>query len=162
MLWLLILLALALAFAIAGLSGAPYVPILGRDTEPLLDLAGVEAGQTVVDLGSGDGRLLRAAVRRGADGIGYELNPVMVLIAKLMCWPMRRHVKIHLANLWTKRLPQADVVYVFLLPKHLARLHHKLAAEIRTPTRVVSYSFEIPGALLIAKNRNTFVYQYGG
>src|SRR5262249_4602182 len=105
--WILALLAVAVAFAVGGLAGAPYVPIRRRDSRALLDLAELKPGQTLVDLGSGDGQLLALAAARGIRGIGYEINPVMVLVSRIVCWRYRRLVKIHLANLWQIKLPPA-------------------------------------------------------
>jgi SAM-dependent methyltransferase len=157
----LILFLVTLAFAVAGLRGAPYVPIRSRDSGTTLDLAQLKPGQTLVDLGSGDGRLLRLAARRGIKGIGYDINPVMVAVASLLSLRERRLVRYHLADMWHLQLPLTDAIYVFQLPKYMPKLHSVLSAQIKHPTRVVSYEFEIPGAKQIARNRNTFVYQYG-
>jgi SAM-dependent methyltransferase len=152
---------IAAVFAFAGLKGAPYVPILGRDSQALLKLAHLKPGQTLMDLGSGDGRLLSEAAAKGIKGIGYEINPFMVWISRIVCWRYRNLVTIHLADLWHTTLPPADVVYVFLMPRHMDKLHKYFTAQLRRPTRVISYAFEIPGAELIDRSHNTYVYQYG-
>lgn len=154
------LFGVALAFAVGGLMGAPYVPILRRDSRPLLDLSGLKAGQTLVDLGSGDGQLLRAAAARGIRGIGYEINPIMVLVSRLVCWRYRRLITIHQANLWKVNLPAADVIYVFLMPRFMKRLDLKLTQELLRPTTVISYIFEIPGRQPATRGANAFVYRY--
>jgi SAM-dependent methyltransferase len=158
---LLAILIIVLAFAVAGLMGAPYVPILKRDSDALLALAELKPGQTLVDLGSGDGRLLAAAARKGIRCIGYEINPFMVLISKIVCWNSRSLVSIHFRNLWTAPLPPADAIYVFLMPKFMSRLNIKLTAEIHKPTAVISYAFKIPGPKMVKHNTNTYVYEYG-
>ncbi len=150
-----------LAFAISGRMGAPYVPILKRDSDALFKLAGLETGQTIIDLGCGDGRLLRTAAQQGIRGIGYEINPFMVIVAKIVCWRYRKLVSIRLANLWRIELPRADVIYVFLMPQHMKRLDKRLQEQIKHPTKVVSFAFAIPGKTTLAHNKNTFVYQYG-
>jgi SAM-dependent methyltransferase len=155
---LLLLLAVAAAFAIGGLMGAPYVPILRRDSRPLLDLSGLKAGDTLVDLGSGDGQLLRAAAARGIRCIGYEINPIMAFISRLVTWRYRRLVTIHVANLWDINLPPADVIYVFLMPKFMDRLGTKLQAEITRPSRVISYVFEIPTFKPTRRGANAYLY----
>ena len=154
------LLPVAVTFAIGGLLGAPYVPIRRRDSHHLLDLANLHSGQTLIDLGSGDGQLLRLAASRGIRGIGYEINPVMVLISKLICWRYRRLIKIHLANLWHIKLPPADAVYVFLMPRFMERLHSKFTSEITKPTRVISYVFEIPGLKPVKRGAGSNIYEY--
>jgi SAM-dependent methyltransferase len=158
---ILVLLAVAIAFAAGGLLGAPYVPIRRRDSGALLELTGLKPGQTLVDLGSGDGQLLRLAASRGIRGIGYEINPVMVVVSRVVCWRYHRLVKIHLANLWQIPLPAADAVYVFLMPRFMKRLDDKLSAEIKQPTRVISYVFEIPGRTPLRQGAGSLIYEYG-
>ncbi len=161
MLITLILLAVTLPFAIGGIIGAPYVPILVRDRKKALDLAELKPGQTLVDLGSGDGRLLRTAAGRGIRGIGYEVNPFLVFISRIVCWRYRKLVTIHTADFWHTKLPPADAVYVFILDRHTARLTRKFEAELTQPTTVVSYVFELPGKKPVRRTRNTYVYEYG-
>lgn len=156
-----VILALILAaFAFAGLVGAPYVPIHRRNQTALLDLLDLKPGQTLVDLGSGDGQLLRAAASRGLRAVGYEVNPVMVAVSWLVCWPYRQRVAIHRANLWHTPIPPADAVYVFLLPKFMARLDAKLTAEIKHPTTVISYVFPIPGRTPVKTGAGSLIYRY--
>ncbi len=160
MLGIFALLIVAVAFAIGGFLGAPYVPILRRDSRNLLDLADLKPGQTLVDLGSGDGRLLRAAAARGIRCIGYEINPFLVIVSRLVCWRYRNLVTIHTANLWNVSLPPAEAIYVFLMPRFMERLDNKLRDEITNPTRVISYTFEIPGRKAAAQGANSYVYNY--
>jgi SAM-dependent methyltransferase len=159
--WLVIAIIFTFAFAMAGIMGAPYVPILKHDSDGILRLANLQPGQTFVDLGCGDGRLLRSAASRGIVCVGYEINPFMVIVSRIVCWRYRKLVKIHLGNLWQITLPTADVVYFFLMPKHLARLDKLLASQIKRPTRVISYAFEIPNRTPTQRTFNTFVYEYG-
>lgn len=156
-----ILVILAVAFGLGAWLGAPYLPILSRDSAALLELSQLQPGQTLIDLGSGDGRLLRHAAARGIRCIGYEINPFLVLISRLVTWRYRRLITIHLADFWHVTLPPADAVYVFLIQRYMARLDRKLTAEITRPTRVVSFVFEIPHRQPVQRNSNTFVYAYG-
>ena len=159
MLSLILIIAVA-GFGIAVFVGAPYLPILNRDAQQLLDLAHLKPGQTIIDLGSGDGRLLRAAAKRGVRGVGYEINPWLVWVSRLVCWRYRNLVTIYLADYWRVKLPPSDTIYVFLLDRYMTKLDHKLTHELTRPTQVVSYVFEIPGRTPVRRNRNTCVYQY--
>lgn len=156
-----ILLAIVLPFGAGAILGAPYLPILRRDSRRLLKLAGLKPGQTLIDLGSGDGRLLRAAAAQGIKCIGYEINPYLVLISRLVCWRYRHLVTIHTADFWRTPLPSADAIYVFGLDRYMSRFDRKFRAEITRPTKVISYIFEIPGRPTIAATNNTHVYEYG-
>jgi hypothetical protein len=160
--WILLALAILITgFGVAGFTGAPYVPVLKRDHEALLKLADLKPGQTLIDLGAGDGYLLRAAARRGIRGIGYEINPVMVIVAKILCFRHRKLVQVHLADFWHLATPPGDAIYVFLIPRLMSKLDHKLAAEIKRPTKVISYAFEIPGKQPKLATANAFLYEYG-
>lgn len=147
-------------FGLAAFVGAPYLPIMKQDYEPLLDLAGVKAGQTLIDLGSGDGRLMRAAASRGARVIGYEINPLLYLISLAVCWPYRKQVSVRLGDYWHATLPESDVIYVFLLNRLMGRLDSKLRHELVRDTKVVSFVFEFPGRKPVATSRNAFVYVF--
>ncbi|MDF2461275.1 MAG: hypothetical protein K0S68_678 [Candidatus Saccharibacteria bacterium] len=160
-LWFIILSVLVLAFALGVKRGAPYLPILKRDSDVLIKLGGLKSGQTVIDLGSGDGRFLLAAARLGIKGIGYEINPILVAVSRLVCWRYRHLVTIHLADFWRVKLPPADVIYTFLLPKYMTELDSYLKTQIKQPTTLISFAFEIPGRKPDKHNRNTFIYHYG-
>jgi hypothetical protein len=156
---ILILLAIVLPFGLGAMLGAPYLPVLKRDARKLLELADLKPGQTLIDLGSGDGRLLRAAAAQGITCIGYEINPYLVLVSRIVCWRYRKLVTIHTADLWRTKLPPADAVYIFLLDRYMARLDAKLKVEIHKPTKIISYVFELPQTP-IKSSRNTYVYEY--
>ncbi len=160
MLWYVLAIVLFGGFGVAAFIGAPYVPILRRDYGPLLELAQLKPGQTLIDLGSGDGRLLREAAKRGVRAIGYEINPVLYAISLVVCWRYRGLVRIRLGDFWHAKLPAADIIYVFLLDRYMSRLDRKLSNELSHPTTVVSFVFEIPGRAAVRSSRNTFVYDY--
>jgi SAM-dependent methyltransferase len=162
MLWYLLAAGLLGGFGIAVFIGAPYVPILRRDYGPLLELAELMPGQTLIDLGSGDGRLLREVAKRGVYAIGYEINPVLYLVSLVVCWRYRKLVSIKLGDYWHVNLPAADIIYVFLLDKYMARLDRKLTSELSRPTRLVSFVFQVPDKTAVRSSRNTFIYDYPG
>lgn len=148
------------AFAVAVLFGAPYLPVLQSEIDDILDLAELEPGQLILDLGCGDGRLLKAAAKRGIRGLGYEINPWLYAVSKINCAPYRKTVKIRFGDYWRCKLPKADAIYVFLIGHYMTRLDRKLANEIDRPTKLVSYVFTVPGRQPIKRNRNTAVYLY--
>jgi hypothetical protein len=150
---------IVLAFGTGAILGAPYLPILRRDSELLLSLANLKAGQRLIDLGSGDGRLLKAAAKQGVICIGYEINPILYVISRIVTWPEHRLVTIHLANFWYVRLPETDMIYVFMLDKYMVRLAMKLKAECRPSTELISYIFKIPNIEPTRSTYNTYVYR---
>lgn len=153
-------LIIALAFGLGALLGAPYLPVLKAEHEALLDLCEIEPGQTLLDLGSGDGRFLKAAAKRGYRSIGYEINPFLYLISLIVTWPERKLVTIHLGDFWRISLPEVDAIYVFLIDRFMHRLGQKLEEEIKTPTTVISYVFAIPSKEPDLATKNAFSYRY--
>ncbi|WP_309111874.1 hypothetical protein [Saccharothrix sp.] len=144
-LWIWAVVALvASCFAVPVYLGAPYLPTLSRHREELLDFSGIERGQTVVDLGCGDGRFLRAAAVRGVRGIGYEVNPVLWAVSKVVLWSRRDLVSVRFGDYRRHPLPEADLVYVFLRQERMAELAAKVAAEAREPVRLLSYCYTVP------------------
>lgn len=129
--------------------GAPYVPTLKKDVERALDMSQLKPGQTIVDLGSGDGRLLQAAAERGMTAIGYELNPFLVLISKWRCRKYGGKVRVYMKDFWTIRLhDDTDGVFVFLAKPFMPKLSQFLSSEsqrLKRPLVLVSYGFELPG-----------------
>jgi SAM-dependent methyltransferase len=160
MIWWFVAMAIVAGFAAGALLGAPYLPVLGRDTDSLLDLSGLKPGQKLLDLGAGDGKLLKAAAKRGIYGEGWEINPLVYLAAVINCWRYRGLITLHFGNYWSMRLPQADAIYVFLIDRFMARLDGKLQAEVMRPTAVVSYIFEVPGRVPVRSTKNSYCYIY--
>lgn len=145
-------------FAVVLLVGAPYMPTLHAQTDEALDMLDLKPGDTLLELGSGDGRVLRAAAERGIMGIGYELNPLLVLISKIVLFKHRRTSKVYWRNYWRVTLPPADGVYLFLLERFMPRMHTKLQKELKQPTKVVSYAFAFPDAKPVRSHKALTLY----
>jgi len=154
-------LVLVAPFALTVVTGAPYLPTLRRDYEEILDALDLPVGATVVDLGSGDGRFLRAVARRGVRGVGYEVNPILWLVSRVVVRTHGDLVRIHLANYWRRRLPPADAVYVFQIARIMPALDRKLVTELTHPAYVVTNGFPMPGRTPVAAVRGAYVYRYG-
>lgn len=113
-----------------------YAPTPEDLIEHLLKLAGAGPGQTVYDLGSGDGRILVTAAGLGCRAIGYEIDPELVAAAKARAAKARVDIEVRQTDLFTADLSDADVIYVYLFPS--PRLQAKLA-EAPRDARIVSY-----------------------
>src|SRR5579864_7624013 len=105
---LIIALIAVMFFAGILLFGAPYLPTLKKQSDEIFKLLNLKPGQTLVELGSGDGRILRAAAKRGIKAVGYELNPLLVMYAKFRNWPHRRLAQTRLRNFWQISVEPAD------------------------------------------------------
>jgi len=145
---------------VGGLMGPPWVPTRTKDIDELLDDARLAPGQSFIELGCGDGRLLAAARRRGAQATGYEINPVMWLVATVRNLRYYPRVRVRLGNFWRRDLSGADVVMAFLVPRFMRRLEMKAKAEIKPGARLVSYIYALPAKRPKHQGRHWFVYKY--
>ncbi|HVU59827.1 MAG TPA: methyltransferase domain-containing protein [Candidatus Saccharimonadales bacterium] len=157
---------LAIAAVISGcfgfvlLFGAPFVPTLSPQVAVALDLLDLKPGQTLLELGCGDGIVLLAAAQRGIAVVGYELNPVLALIARWRTRQYRHLVRVICGNFWSRGWPPADGIFVFLLPRYMGKLHKKVMQYAHKPLRLASFAFEIPEKVPSRELRGVFLYEY--
>lgn len=157
-LYLAVLVLLLLA-AYTSISAAPWLPTRKVDVDKLLEDANLHTGSQFIELGCGDGRVVKAAAKKGAIALGYELNPVLFLIAWVNNLGVN-NAKIKFRNLWTVDLSGADVVMAFMTPRTLPRLDAKLKAELKPSAIFISYVFAIEGRQPIKKAKSWSVYSY--
>lgn len=161
---LLLALLVMTSFALTLFFGSPFVPTHPYRAKRMLEFASFVPGETLLDLGSGDGAILLCAVQDfgAAKAIGYEINPLLVTWARIRAHLRRIADKVtsHRKNIFNEPLPQVDVVSTFLIPSTMKRLHHKLATELHPDTRIISRGFKIPGATPIRKQEGPEVWLY--
>lgn len=159
--WVLVLgFAIILLFSFVILFGAPFLPTLSSRTAEALDLLDLKPGQTLVELGSGDGRILRAAAERKIYAIGYELNPLLVLWSRLLHRKYRSYITVRWGNYWRHTLPKTDGIYVFLLNPFMEKLDKKITQEITQNVKLVSFAFAIPGKKPTKELNGLLLYKY--
>jgi SAM-dependent methyltransferase len=161
MTWVVIvLIILIVCFGSVLLFGAPYMPTLKSQIEAALKLADAKPGETMLELGCGDGRVVIAAARRGVNVIGYELNPLLALIAWLRTRRFGRRVKIVWGDFWKEDWPRAEAIFVFLLPRYMDRLDRKIKDSRQKSVRLVSFAFQIPDRPPRAQQEGVYLYVY--
>jgi len=105
----------------------------------MLDLAELKPGERLIDLGSGDGRIVLEAHRRGAIAAGYEIDPSLAAYSRAEGAEILEH------DLFDADVLGADVVTVYLSPFANEVLQPKLERELKPGARVVAMDFEFPG-----------------
>jgi SAM-dependent methyltransferase len=153
-------LIMVLVFGAVLLVGAPYMPTLSPQRKAALDMLALKPGQTLYELGSGDGSLLKEAAERGLNVVGYELNPFLVLISRFRTFKYRRHVKIRMGNFWKADLAGADGIFVFLLDRFMLQLDDKISREGKKGVKLVSHAFKIPGRKPQGRHQALLLYVY--
>ncbi len=128
-------------------SAAPFVATPWSIVDEILRLAEVGPQDFVVDLGSGDGRLVIAAVARyrprGGFGVDIDRN-LVVANANAVSAGVADRVRFEERDLFATDVREASVVTVYLLPKVMGRLERKLRAQLRPGARVVANDYPFP------------------
>jgi len=145
----------ALLVALPGLSLAadqhphadvPFVPTPPGVVAAMLGIAGVGPEDHVIDLGSGDGRIVIAAAKqRGARGMGVEIDGALVGIARREAQRegVAGRVEFMEQSLFLAEIGQATVITMYLYPRLMLQLRPRLFAELRPGTRIVSHDFDM-------------------
>jgi ubiquinone/menaquinone biosynthesis C-methylase UbiE len=124
----------------------PYVPTPPVVVEEMLRLANVGPSDFVIDLGSGDGRILIAAAKKfGARGVGADLDPERIdeSVYGAQVAGVSDRVAFHRQDLFTFDISRATVVTMYLLPSVNIKLRPRLLKELKPGTRIVSHDFDL-------------------
>ncbi|MGH8634455.1 MAG: SAM-dependent methyltransferase [Burkholderiales bacterium] len=125
--------------------GGPYVPTPQVVVDAMLDIAGVGPRDFVVDLGSGDGRIvLTGATRLKASGMGVDIDGELVDLANASAQRLgvAQRVQFLRQDVFAADLSRATVLTLYLLPGMMERLRPKLLKELKPGARIVSHDFD--------------------
>lgn len=141
-----VLIAIIGILVYAMVRGAPYAPLGKQKIATMLNLLNVKSSERAVDLGSGDGRLVITLAKKGVIAYGYEINPLLVLIAK---WKIRKlglqnNAHIYWSDFWGKNLSSFDIATVYLAPHSMKAVESKLRRELKPNARVAVNYFPFP------------------
>jgi len=162
--WLYIVGGIVLLLGFSVFFGAPYVPSRRRDLTRMFDnLYPVGKNDVVIDVGSGDGVILREASRRGAKAVGYEISPVLVVISK---WLSRgdKKVTVTMANFWQAQFPaDTTVIYAFSVERDVKKLTNKIQSEanrLNKPLSLICYSSPLPDVAVVREFEAYHLYEF--
>ena len=127
---------------------APYVASPDRVVDRMLEMATIKPGETLIDLGCGDGRILIAAVERyKAKAIGVEISPELVAQAttRIKREGLTEQARVVQGDLLEADLTGADIVTIYLESSLNRQLRPRLEKFLKPGARVVSHDYAIPG-----------------
>ncbi|QQG43897.1 MAG: methyltransferase domain-containing protein [Candidatus Roizmanbacteria bacterium] len=153
-----ILILLELIFAISlciytlslfwsSIMGSPYVPTKKKELINFLKEARIKKGQIFLELGCGDGRVVKTAVKEyAAKGIGIDINPTLIFWAKFIAKLTKvSGIEFKVQNIFKTDVSKADFIYLFLMPKLLEKLKTKFEEESKKNAVIISHGFKILG-----------------
>jgi len=136
--------ALGIPTIIALVQGAPFVPTPMRAVRKMLKTAGIKKGDKVIDIGCGDGRLCHLAAKEfGADAVGFELSPIVYVVAKIRQFLWGSEAKIKFGDFRNHDLSDADHIVTYMLPETLKKFIPKFEKDLKKGARITSYAFHI-------------------
>jgi cyclopropane fatty-acyl-phospholipid synthase-like methyltransferase len=143
----------------AMVSGAPFVPSAHNKVSEMVDIARLQKNERVMDLGSGDGRIVCAVAPFCLVSSGVEISPLLYLFSKLRVWKNGlKNVVLKRDTLWNVDLSRYDVVFIYFIPHWMNKLEKKIKKEMRPGSRVVSHAFQFKNWKSLRTCGNITVY----
>ena len=123
----------------------PFVPTPQDVVDKMIDLAGVKEGDVVYDLGSGDGRIVITAAKKGAKAVGFDIDGDLVKEsrANIQKAGLQSSAEIRQQDILTVDLSGASVVTMYLLPDVNLKLRPHILSQMKPGSRVVSHAFDM-------------------
>ncbi len=158
--WPLLLLGLMI-IVLPGLwatrTGAPSLPTRKKVLEEMMRLACIKPNEQVFDLGCGDGRIVFAAAKAGAQAVGYELSLPTFFLAKIRSF-FYANTTILYRNFWIQEYANADILFCYLLPGSMQTFEKKIWPNLKVGCRVVSHAFRMNGVEATEESHGVIVY----
>lgn len=142
--------------------GAVYYPTTDSSVKEMLKISQLTSKDVLIDLGSGDGRILIAAARLGARAIGYEINPFLVYRSRRLIKQLKleKLVSVEWKSFWKADFNQASIITVYLFPHLMKRLQKTLEKKLKHPVRVVCNDYPFPNLTPVKKSKNIYLYNF--
>lgn len=158
------LISLVLLFVIifyALIFGAPYAPLAQNRIDTMVRLLTLRKGQKLVDLGSGDGRIVIEFAKRGIESHGYEINPVLVALSlfKIRKAGLQKKAFIHFKDFWSVNLSEFDAITLYGITHIMGRLEKKIKKECKPDVKIVTNYFRFPDLKAIRQENRVTLYK---
>lgn len=156
------LLGVFFVFMYALLFGGPYAPAAHNRIATMIALTKPKKGEKMVDLGSGDGRIVIEFAKLGIESHGYEINPILVLWSKLKIRQagVSHKAFIHFKDYWLLDFSKFNIVAFFVSPLVVGRVKNKVKKEMKSGSRAVSNSFKLPGLKHKKEENKVYLYEF--
>jgi hypothetical protein len=132
----------------SSLMGSPYVPSKQKEIEYILSQIKIRKNANFVDVGCGDGRIIRTAVKKYlVNGVGYDINPILINWAKILTKisRLKNNIEFKVTNILKVSYKEAQYIYIFLMPDLIVKLKKVLDHDLRKNTIIISHGFPVIG-----------------
>jgi len=123
----------------------PFVPTPQEVVDKMIELGGVKKGDTVYDMGSGDGRIVITAAKKGAKAVGFEIDGDLVKESRenIKKAGVENLAEIRQQDILTVDLSPANVVTMYLLLDVNLKLRPNVLSQMKPGSRIVSHAFDM-------------------
>ena len=141
--------------------GAPFQPTSRQKIEKIIELADIKKRNKLVDLGSGDGRIVIAFAKKGLESHGYEINPFLIWLSrrKIRKEKLQGKAFIHWKNFWNEDLGKFDIIVIFQINYVMKKLEKKLKKEAKKNARIISHDWKFPALKIKKKISSIYLYE---
>lgn len=158
---LVVLIVGIVAALLFGMQGPPYVPTDDETAAQMLALIKSYRPGRILDMGSGDGKLVILLAEKGYQVDGIELNPLLVLRSRraIKKAGLQDRATIRWGNFWKHNVSGYDVVVLYVIKHIMPRLEQKLYAELPTGAHVISNFFVLPNSQPVKHLKRVYAYK---
>ena len=160
---LIFLLVSGLWLLVPALYGLPWIPTREKRIRRALEIAKLRPGETLYDLGAGDGRVLVMAAKEfGARAVGIEIGPMQCLVGwlRILFSGSMKRAWIRFGDFYDADISDADVVFVYATSSQTSKLFPLLERQLRPGARVVSIAADFPVWVPTAVDRESLIFLY--
>jgi cyclopropane fatty-acyl-phospholipid synthase-like methyltransferase len=139
----------------------PYVPSSWNRLATIMELADVKPGLKTLDLGSGDGRVVIAMAKKGADAYGFEVDEdrVKMALKNIESEGLNGNAHIQKTSFWDEDLSDFDIITIYGITSIMSRLEQKLRAEIKPGGKIICNYFNLPTWKHWVHKNDIYLYQ---
>ncbi len=120
------------------------MPTRQKEVDLILKELSPKKNKLLIELGSGDGRFTRTAVRNyHVKGVGVDINPIMIVCARILAKIQKISCRFDYKNIFATDFRDADYIYLFLMPETIKKLVPAFEIQLKKNTVVVSHGFRL-------------------
>jgi len=156
-----LIIILSTFFIFPFLIGAPYEGIKKKPLKEMIKIANPKKEDVVVDLGSGDGRVVIEFAKKGIRAVGFEINPFLVIYSKrkIKKLGLEKFAKIYWRNFWKENFKKFSIITTFQYFTISKKLENKILKECKKGTKIISHYWKFPNLKIKEEKEKIYLYQ---